>query len=188
MSEFNRETNTPSAYETALADFFALLNRGAASESTIRLSLGVLFQHSVQTTPQHLEKLLAGLSERFTYDTEGILLTGPANEGDPDDVQSQKAQLLGAVTGLLVASEYSMLTFNQRDSLLCQATDLAENLGTAGLDLLGEDMLMHIGREAELAELFADRERSRRGRFVLDIVHKYGLINNKIRHTYRSRF
>ncbi len=163
--------DTAPEFREPLGEFYSLLNREDGPPTAVRLAVGQLLNATIYTAPAHLEKTIDRLSD-LHFDSEGILAD------EHDDNVYLKAQLHARVMGMLVASEFSRLTNDQRDQLLGTAQAYAKKLKPHGKRALSNSLLRYIAHDAEWA-LNGDPAtplRRQRGKFVLNIGFRHGLI------------
>ena len=177
------------AYDTAINALFELVKGNTATDTSINSVLASLFSEAL--TAPHQQILIDNLSTRYSYDIRGILSNPAAGEpnNEKKDIKHQKAHLVSSVTGLLVASEYSRLTNNQREALLPRAAAFIKGQGLQADEILQPDILQYVALDADRASVGDNpEERQKRAYFVLDIAIESTLFFAKKRRQLRRNF
>ena len=169
-----------------------MLSYTAASSTTIKLTLTALFRHSISTTDRHFDKLVedfsTGYEYDYAYDEGSAMLMDEGEDMDRyEEMEEQKIQLLRAVTGLLVASEFSTLTTRQRDALLTYVYLQANTLGKPSKQVIGDTLLLYAAHHTEVGELYPEGRSKALGMSVLDLAFKYGFVTYIKSRQYRRR-
>lgn len=196
MSEFQPSPEAELPYDTALDEFFGVLDNNAASETHLRTSLAGLFSVAAGNGV-HAATYINNWSERHAYDARGIVAdsdlyadTQPG-EASEADVLNKKLALLGDVGAFFMASPYSLLSDEQKEGLMYRVGAFFEvrNRSRALADTFGAALAPYVAHEIDMIELYNDQNdrhnpdrenRIARGRFVLRIANRVPYLRNDI--------
>lgn len=177
-------------YESSVDEFYIILKRKTATQNHIAMALAGLLSEATRPDTNR-QRYIDNWSQRYEYDAEGILIDAGAGQdfeteedaivaGDNEaDITATKLDLLSDVTAFLVGSEYSTLSFGQREALLNRAEGFFKAVEMDGImdEILGNALAPYVALDVERAALGDDTAaRVRRGRYVLDNLSRRALL------------